>query len=49
MSLLGSSWKTVRWREGTRRRRPLHSRFAALRVQLITMTGAVNLLPRNGS
>jgi SRSO17 transposase len=31
MSLPFSSWKTVRWREGTRK--PLRSRFAALRIR----------------
>jgi SRSO17 transposase len=31
MSLAPSAWKTVRWREGTRK--PLRSRFAALRVR----------------
>jgi len=31
MSLASSAWKTVRWREGTRK--PLRSRFAALRVR----------------
>ena len=31
MSLAASAWKTVRWREGTRK--PLRSRFAALRVR----------------
>ena len=31
MSLPASAWKTVRWREGTRK--PLRSRFAALRVR----------------
>jgi SRSO17 transposase len=31
MSLPSSAWKTVRWREGTRK--PLRSRFAALRVR----------------
>jgi hypothetical protein len=31
MSLPSSAWKTVRWREGTRK--PLRSRFAALRIR----------------
>src|SRR5260370_4256137 len=31
MRLPSSAWKTVRWREGTRR--PLRSRFAALRIR----------------
>ena len=31
MSLPASAWKTVRWREGTRK--PLRSRFAALRLR----------------
>jgi SRSO17 transposase len=31
MSLPTSAWKTVSWREGTRK--PLHSRFAAVRIR----------------